>query len=289
MTFKHNDLFKLPNNIFNAGLNTSELMVLAAVYSLKSSSVINGRKYIKINQKSIATICGFKSVSTVSKAINQLCRLGYIEHIDRYYVDSHKLGSYVYTIPVVKGRSFFFVNRRVFKYKLTTAQMRLYLFCCKCADSCSKRFWNSYNDICQQLNIKRSAVIKTMAELIEMGLIKRYRLKKKNGSYSDNNYKIVTLRLSKYKFKGKKRRRCFALNAFSAFSMNVGVKPIPTFNNIIMRNIKKVNPLCKYFFDLRGSPKIFNSLYSTHSYSNRRRKNIRLYLKYRCNLKLHNL
>lgn len=147
MTHRHNDLFKLPNNIFSVGLTATELTVLAAVYSLRSRSIHKGKKYIKINQKSLATICGFKSTATIGKAVDKLCRLGYIERIDRYYDDIKKLGSYVYTIPVVSGSKYFFVNRRIFNYKLTVSQIRMYLYYCKCSDSHSQRFWNSYNDI----------------------------------------------------------------------------------------------------------------------------------------------
>ena len=107
MKRRHNDLFKMPNDIFQAPLNATELTVLAAVYSLRSRTVSRGKKYIKVNQKSIAALCGFKSTKTVSNAVNKLVRLGYIERIDRYYDDYKKLGSFVYTVPVIRGRAYF--------------------------------------------------------------------------------------------------------------------------------------------------------------------------------------
>lgn len=281
MTRRHNDLFKMPNDIFKAPLTATELMVLAAVYSLRSRSIHKGRKYVKVNQKTIATLCGLKTTVTVSNAINTLCRLGYIERIDRYYDDYKKLGSYVYTIPVIRGRAFFFVNRRFFKYNLTAAQTRMYLYFCKCAESRSQRFWNSYNDICHELNLKRSAVIKTISELLDVGLIKRYRVRKKDGSYSDNHYRIVALKPPRRKIRRKKRRSRFALD-FS--HRNICVKLF--YSYIINHKSEKVNTLRIYFFDLRGSPKIFSSLYSTHFDTNRIKKKIKLYLKYRCNLRL---
>ena len=39
-----------------------------------------------------------------------------------------------------------------------------------------------------------------------------------------------------------------------------------------------------FFFEARGSPNILSSLYSTHLYTNRKKKRLYLYLKYRCNL-----
>lgn len=282
MTRRHNDLFKMPNDIFSAPLNATELMVLAAVYSLRSRSIYKGKKYVKVNQKTIATLCGLKTTATVSKAINKLRQLGYIERIDRYYDDYKKLGSFVYTIPVIRGRAFFFVNRRFLKFKLTAAQTRMYLYFCKCADSRSKRFWNSYNDICHELNLKRSAVIKTVSELLSVGLIKRYKVRKKDGSYSDNHYKVITLKPPRRKIKRKKRRSRLALGSSH---LDICVKLF--YSYILKHNRKNVNTQRIYFFDLRGSPKIFSSLYSTHFVTNRRKNRIKLYLKYRCNLGLY--
>lgn len=280
MKRRHNDLFKLPNDIFQAPLNATELMVLAAVYSLRSRSIYKGRKYVKVNQKTIATLCGLKTTATVSKAINKLRRLGFIERIDRYYDDYKKLGSYVYTIPVIRGRAFFFVNRRFFKYHLTAAQTRMYLYCCKCAESRSMRFWNSYNDVCSALHLKRSAVIQTINELVSFGLLKKYKVRKKNGSYSDNHYKVVALKPPKRKIRGKKRRSRLALG-FSRKS--ICVKQF--YSYILKHNRKNVNTQRIYFFRLRGSPKIFSSLYSTHFCNHQGKKKIKYYLKYRCNLR----
>lgn len=281
MTRRHNDLFKMPNDIFSAPLNATELMVLAAVYSLRSRSISKGRKYVKVNQKTIATLCGLKTTVTVSKAINKLRRLGYIERIDRYYDDYKKLGSFVYTIPVIRGRAFFFVNRRFFKYHLTAAQTRMYLYCCKCAESRSQRFWNSYNDICLALNLKRSAVILTINELVSLGLLKKYKVRKKNGSYSDNHYKVIALKPPRRKIRRKKRRSRFALGSSH---LDICVKLF--YSYILKHNHKNVNTLRIYFFDLRGSPKIFSSLLVPTLVTNRERKKLKLYLEYRYNLRL---
>ena len=278
MTRRHNDLFKMPNDIFSAPLNATELMVLAAVYSLRSRSVYRGRKYVKVNQKTIATLCGLKTTATVSKAINKLLRLGYIERIDRYYDDYKKLGSFVYTIPVIRGRAYFFVNRRFFKYHLTAAQTRMYLYCCKCADSRSKRFWNSDNDICSALHLKRSAVIQTVKELIVLGLLKKYRVRKKDGSYSDNHYKVIALKPPRTRIRRKRKRRSRLALDFSHANITCVYSSI---KYILNHKSKKVNTLRIYFFDLRGSPKIYRSLLVPTFITNRERKRLKLYLEYR--------
>ena len=275
MKRRHNDLFKMPNDIFQAPLNATELTVLAAVYSLRSRTVSRGKKYIKVNQKSIAALCGFKSTKTVSNAVNKLVRLGYIERIDRYYDDYKKLGSFVYTVPIIRGRAYFFVNRRFFKYHLSAAQTRMYLYCCKCAESRSMRFWNSYNDICSALHLKRSAVVQTLKELVSVGLIKKYRVRKKDGSYSDNHYKVVALKPPRIRRRKGKRRSRFALG-FSHSSICVKL----FYNYILKHNRKNVNTLRIYFFDLRGSPKIYRSLLVPTFVTNRKRKRLVLYLEY---------
>ena len=283
MKRRHNDLFKMPNDIFQAPLNATELTVLAAVYSLRSRTVSRGKKYIKVNQKSIAALCGFKSTKTVSNAVNKLVRLGYIERIDRYYDDYKKLGSFVYTVPVIRGRAYFFVNRRFFKYHLSAAQTRMYLYCCKCAESRSMRFWNSYNDICSALHLKRSAVVQTIKELVIFGLLKKYKVRKKDGSYSDNHYKVVALKPPKRKIMRKKRRSRLALGFFRCCLCAAYTTSNKKHKYIINQISEKVNTSPIIFFS-RGSPKICRSLYSTHFYTNRKKNKIKLYLKYRCNL-----
>ena len=279
MKRRQKDLFKLPNSIFTADLTPMQFKVIAALYSLRSRSIYKGNKYIKISQKSLKKICGIKSTQTISDAANALCRLGYIKRIDRYYDDYKKLGTYVYTLPVVTGRDFFFVSRLFLKYELTAAQTRMYLFFCKCADSASRWFWNSYNDIRAALKLKRSAVIQTVRELCSMGLIKKRSVKKKDGSLSDNHYKVVTLKPPKRKIRQKKGRSCLAL---SFFQLSKCVKLF--YNTILIQKARIVKLISYYFFETRGSPKIFSSLYSTHLYTNRKKKRLYLYLKYRCNL-----
>ena len=58
MKRRQNDLFKLPNSIFTAPLNATQLKVLAAFYSLRSRTIRNGKKYVKISQKSLKKMCG---------------------------------------------------------------------------------------------------------------------------------------------------------------------------------------------------------------------------------------
>lgn len=274
-------LFKMPNSVFKAKLSATEITVLAGIYSLRchSISISCGKKYIKVGQKTIASICGLTS-PTVAKAMTKLWEYGYVLEIRRYFVDEHRLGKYVYTLPILtKREGYFFVDRSIFKKNLKPAQMRMYLFCCKCADSRTKQFWHSYNDISNALGIKRSSVIQTISELIKMGVINRYKVTKKDGSYADNYYQINTIILNKPKIHRHKRRcRVFAsLSTFKKLSIKIILKHIDLF-------VKRFF----YFFKNRGSPKIFISVYSTHFDTIREKNNNKLYLKYRCNLLYYN-
>lgn len=58
------NLFKMPNDIFGGKLSAGEIKVLAALHSLRSKSIYRGQKYIKVNQATIARICGFSSART---------------------------------------------------------------------------------------------------------------------------------------------------------------------------------------------------------------------------------
>ena len=145
------------------------------------------------------------------------------------------------------------------------------------------RFWNSYNDICSALHLKRSAVVQTIKELVIFGLLKKYKVRKKDGSYSDNHYKVVALKPPKRKIMRKKRRSRLALGFFRCCLCAAYTTSNKKHKYIINQISEKVNTSPIIFFS-RGSPKICRSLYSTHFYTNRKKNKIKLYLKYRCNL-----
>ena len=50
--------------------------------------------------------------------------------------------------------------------------------------------WNSFNDIARALQIARNKVIEVINELVELGVIVKKNILKKDGSYSDNHYSI---------------------------------------------------------------------------------------------------
>ena len=51
--------------------------------------------------------------------------------------------------------------------------------------------WNSFNDISRALQIGRNKVIAVINELVGMGFIRKLKVLKKDGSYSDNHYSVA--------------------------------------------------------------------------------------------------
>ena len=151
-------------------------------------------------------------------------------------------------------------------------------------------------------------MIQTVKELCSIGLIKKRSVRKKDGSQSDNHYKVVTLKQPRIRIGQKKGRSRLA---HSFFQSSKFVKPF--YNIILNQKAQIVKFICYISFPIiphflspplmltkfterrfkrrekaptgaRGSPKICSSLYSTHLYSNRSKKRLTLYSKYRCNL-----
>ena len=67
----------------------------------------------------------------------------------------------------------------------------MYLFVCRAIVEKKNDMWNSFNDISRALQIGRNKVIAVINELVELGVIVKSRVLKKDGSYSDNHYGIA--------------------------------------------------------------------------------------------------
>ena len=59
--------------------------------------------------------------------------------------------------------------------------------------------WNSFNDIANALQIARKKVIAVINELVSLGVIRKLRVLKKDGSYSDNHYSVSEPEVQKEK------------------------------------------------------------------------------------------
>ena len=187
-------LFRLSNKIFSLGLDAQELSVYAYLCSLPASGfTLQGGNIVTVKQRTIAVNCGIRSPVTVAKTIDRLREKGLVDYLERQYKANGHRGTYWYAVtkqPTDIG--YFTVDRRVFGV-LKPRQMLAYLFLCKSFSTVLHDCWNSYNDIAEQIGMKRESVIQTIRELVELGLIVRIQRRSKENRrvYVDNHYSIV--------------------------------------------------------------------------------------------------
>ena len=187
-------LFRLSNKIFSLGLDAQELSVYAYLCSLPASGfTLQGAAVISVKQRTIAANCGIKSPVTISKTIDRLREKGLVDYLERQYKANGHKSAYWYAVTKQKtDTGFFMIDRRVFGM-ITPRQMLVYLFLCKSFSTVLHDCWNSYNDIAEQIGMKRESVIQTIRELVELGLIVRIQRRSKENRrvYVDNHYSIV--------------------------------------------------------------------------------------------------
>ena len=176
--------FKLSNDILDSGLTPNELKVAAYLYSC----VRKGNWFVSVKQRVIASKCGISKVETVGSIICRLQRKGVIERVSRPHKANGQLGTYIYKLKAIASKGFFKVKRYILG-KLTGVQLRMYLFVCRAVTK-KNDMWNSFNDIADALQISRKKVIAVINELVGLGFIRKLRVLKKDGSYSDNHYSV---------------------------------------------------------------------------------------------------
>ncbi|MBR3045773.1 MAG: hypothetical protein IKI45_14965 [Oscillospiraceae bacterium] len=187
-------LFRLSNHIFDLGLDAQELSVYAYLSSLPASSfTLQGAAVISVKQRTIAANCGIKSPVTVAKTIDRLREKGLVDYLERNKKANGHHGTYCYAVTKQQtDTGFFTVDRHIFGM-LIPRQMLVYLFLCKSFSTVLQDCWNSYNDIAAQIVKKREAVVQTVRELVELGLIVRMQRRSKENRrvYVDNHYSVV--------------------------------------------------------------------------------------------------
>lgn len=257
--------FKIPNYIFEYNLTASEISTLAVLFSVHHKSY--RKNLVRISQKTIAKHIGLKKADTVSNAVSSLIKKGLILRVQRFFKFNNKLGTYIYFLPdSAKFGRYFYVSRNIFKHDLSPVQLRMYLYICKCVQSKTQSCWNSYNDIASGLNLHRSSVIKTINELISLKLVEKTRVKKEDGSFSDNHYKIINCKAPKLRFFTKKKRLQVSHSTTVLSSITISVnffKYLPYFydNANDTHCQEKSESNCN---TIRGSPFKRRSIYSTH-------------------------
>ena len=203
-------IFRLSNSIFALGMDAQEIAVYAYLCSLPASGfTLQGGSIVTVKQRTIAANCGIKSPVTVSKAIDRLREKGLVDYLKRNKKANGHYGAYCYAVtkqPTDTG--YFTVDRHVFGM-LIPHQMLVYLFLCKSFSTVLHDCWNSYNDIAEQIGMKREAVVKTIRELVGLGLIIRMQRRSKENRrvFVDNHYSVVRFEVGHIRAKQPEKRQ----------------------------------------------------------------------------------
>ena len=262
--------FKLSNDIFALGLTANELTVYAYMSSLPSmQDTLDGKATITVKQSTIAQNCGIKAVQTVSKVITMLSEKGLVEPLERHTKRNGHKGTYIYTVKKLPiNDSFFFVDRSIFG-KLIPRQMMIYLFICKAYSTELRDCWNSYNDISAQTGMKRETVIRTLADLESMKLIRRSKRKSRENRrvFVDNHYTLIMYikhKKGRYRKKGIKIERLIGkfnrsttvhINELNHY--NYSITKIRDCQEESRKNFDKNIDICSQ----RGSPQIYSQYF----------------------------
>jgi DNA-binding MarR family transcriptional regulator len=191
--------FVMPNDVLLGEITPREIVILAYLYSRKTGNY----DAVQVSQKVLGQVCGM-DVKTVRKCVIKLVEKRFVKNVFvTKKLHSFKYEITVYELPKLPQNGYFFVQRMIFKYKISPKIFTLYLFMCKSKDSTLGLSWNSYNDIKKKLGkvIKstRYEVLCMVKTLTKCGLIKKSRKKgkTKNGKwiFIDNVYRIIKLRV----------------------------------------------------------------------------------------------
>ena len=193
--------FLISNSVITAReLTHNEFAVytyLLSIYSNIRSRA--GHEYKRVRQQTIAAHCGIKSTQTVSRIIESLMRKGYITHIIAAYRKDNRKGTYTYVLNPEKNKvksDYTRIDRNVFNKKLSASELRLYILIMKSIDSKLGYCFKSFNDLADELRIKRDTAMKIISNLVNLRLIRKQRKMRYDNSkvYADNSYSTKVIR-----------------------------------------------------------------------------------------------
>lgn len=193
--------FLISNSVITAReLTHNEFAVytyLLSIYSNIRSRA--GHEYKRVRQQTIASHCGIKSTQTVSKITDSLMRKGYITHILAAYRKDNRKGTYTYVLNPEKNKvsaNYTRIERNVFGKNLTAIELRLYILIIKSLDSKLGYCFKSFNDLADELCIKRDTAMKIISNLVNLRLIRKQRKMRYDNSkvYADNSYSTKVIR-----------------------------------------------------------------------------------------------
>ena len=87
----------------------------------------------------------------------------------------------------------------MFNKKLSTSELRLYILIIKSIDSKLGYCFKSFNDLADELNIKRDTAMKIVSNLVNLHLVRKQRKMRYDNRkvYADNSYSLKVIKLIK--------------------------------------------------------------------------------------------
>ena len=178
--------FKLLHRItLDPRLSYSEKMIAAFLYSRKN---LTGKYRLSLAQLAKKISC---CTTTVSKAIERLSELQYIDKIRNYLYDGSLSrvvwDKHSYVTKLETNRDFTFIPANIFTYHLSFSAFVLYCYLRYKAGNMDKAF-PSYSLIYKELGMSKSTVQRGAKMLEAAGLIYVEHYKKNRGDFASNTY-----------------------------------------------------------------------------------------------------
>lgn len=195
--------FKLPNSLLELPISANELSIIAYLHSVyqaapRQQNMFGGE--VSCKQETIANACHL-SISTVARSVAHLQEVGLITGAVRRTRTDGLHGTYIYTLKLFDfaKEQYFCVSRKVLPL-LKPSLFKTYLWVCKLADT-NSCFFQSYSDLAELLQRRRSNVMKLIKLLAEEQLIRIDRKMTHAGDYTDNHYILIMFAINHIKRK----------------------------------------------------------------------------------------
>ena len=261
--------FLLSNSVITSNeLTHNEFAVytyLLSVYSNIRSKA--GHEYKRVRQQTIASHCGIKSTQTVSKITDSLMRKGYITHILAAYRKDNRKGTYTYVLNPEKNKvsaNYTRIERTVFGKSLTAIELRLYILIIKSLDSKLGYCFKSFNDLADELRIKRDTAMKIISNLVNLRLIRKQRKMRYDNSkvYADNSYSTKVIRFIRKRNKPGLHSGLISTKYSDKHTDNLSeLNSLRHYNNAISTVCQVgLGAYSVIFFKSRGSPRNLRSI-----------------------------
>lgn len=246
---------RIPNSFVTRFTQASDLKLACVFYSLiHKNTKRNLLGYeITVKQSTLMSLCGC-SLSTVKRTVRSLSKCGFIKSQKRQMTTPGKLGTYTYTIDAVSTASKYFTMDKKLMSRLNGNEFRVYIMCCKLADSSHMSFFQSYNDLSQLLGMSRQDVLRTIEKLVKGKFIRKKKIRTRVGDFTDNTYTVcIYVPHSRIK---KAPRRSSRRQSIHCYTMNTTIKNTSSLYNKksdLSIGFKKKIRLSEIFFLKRGS------------------------------------